>query len=258
MEFEIIIPFYNEVGRLEGAVDTFVRELGKSAIGGAGANIRFWWADDGSTDGSHARLESLVSEKFPKALATHRFLRRVENQGKGSILRYAIEQALKEIKPDAIVGFWDADGELDPKSLFEGLSIVSRGEADIVFGTRVFTFEPTLREYPNYLMRSTANRLLTLMSNTLSGLRLADVHCCARMVRADLLARLPLTSDGFDFEAEFAGLVGRVNRRKPLKIREVPIGYLPRTRSEGKKIGASAVLPQVYQAFRCRVAAKVK
>ncbi len=251
MALEIIIPIYNEACRLEGAVAGFARNLQDSGLAERGHTVRFWWADDGSTDGSLARLDALLAGQLCGEGIQHRMLRRERNQGKGSILRYAVEHARGEILPASTIAFWDADAELDSAALFEAFWLVNGGTADIVFGARHFATRSGYRELPGRLTRALANVSLTWFSNRFSGLRLSDVHCCARVARASVLLPLKFASRGFDFEAELAGLVGRV-RHSGLKIREISIAYQPRGRGDGKKIGLRDVLPQLRQAVRCR------
>ena len=251
MGLEVIVPIYNEVRRLDGAVAALALQLKRSALLERGHTIRFWWADDGSTDGSLEQLNSLVSATMSGTGISHRVIRREQNQGKGSILRYAVETARSEIAADSIVAFWDADGELEPSALFEAFWLVDSKAADIVFGARYFAMQSKYHELPGMLTRACANFLLTWFSNRFSGLRLSDVHCCARIARANVLLPLRFVSTGFDFEAELAGLVGR-QRHLGLKIREIPVAYRPRDRGEGKKIGVRDVLPQLRQAVRCR------
>jgi glycosyltransferase involved in cell wall biosynthesis len=244
---EIVIPFYNEAGRLRGTIAALAAELKRSALIERGFAIRFWWADDGSTDGSGADLRALVVKSFVFPGVEHCFLHLAVNRGKGSALRFAIDELRERVKPNAVVAFWDADGELYPDALYAMIADVAGGAADIVFGSRFPRGGPS-RIPPFHAL---ANGLLTLLSNAFSGLKLTDAHCCAKAIRAELLFRLPFTSSAFDFEAEFAGLVGRL-RPRPAKIAERHIAYERRRRSEGKKIGARDVLPQLRQALRCR------
>jgi len=77
------------------------------------------------------------------------------------------------------------------------------------------------------------NLVLTLYSDMLTDLNLTDMETCYKMVRADLMKRLPLTTDRFGFEPEITARLARAGAR----IYEVPISYSGRTYAEGKKIG---------------------
>jgi glycosyltransferase involved in cell wall biosynthesis len=246
MKCHVIIPFYNEAHLLGRTIEILSIEAQHNAFARSAESIHFVWADDGSSDRSFETLKGLLEITFPLSI-THEVIRSEQNRGKGSVVRFAMDHMRSTIKPDDIVAFWDADGELDPKGLFEGLQIIGSGAADIVFGSRFSKRNTQVLNFRHYL----GNKTLTLFSNFFSNLNLSDVHCCARMVRAGLLFLLPLSSRGFDLEAEFAGLVGRV-RKPQLRIHEIPIEYVPRTVQEGKKIRLSHVFPQLVQAIRCR------
>ena len=61
---------------------------------------------------------------------------------------------------------------------------------------------------------------------------LSDMETCYKMIRADVLKDLSLTSDGFSIEPE---ITAKLLKRK-LRIYEMPIAYYGRTYEEGKKI----------------------
>jgi hypothetical protein len=67
----------------------------------------------------------------------------------------------------------------------------------------------------------------------MTDLNLTDMETCYKMVRADLLANLPLTANRFGFEPEVTARLARAH----VRIFEVPISYSGRTYAEGKKIG---------------------
>jgi SAM-dependent methyltransferase len=70
------------------------------------------------------------------------------------------------------------------------------------------------------------------MSNMLTNLNLTDMETGYKVFLAEILQKIPLRSDGFDFEPE---VTARIARRR-LRIYEVPISYAGRTYAEGKKI----------------------
>jgi hypothetical protein len=76
------------------------------------------------------------------------------------------------------------------------------------------------------------NLLLTLLSNMLTDLNLTDMETSYKMVRADLMRRLILTTDRFGFEPELTARLAQARAR----IYELPISYAGRTYAEGKKI----------------------
>src|SRR5207244_858403 len=73
-------------------------------------------------------------------------------------------------------------------------------------------------------------------------LDLPDMETCYKLVRADLMKRLPLRSNRFGFEVEITARLAQAGAR----IWELPISYSGRTYAEGKKItwrdGVAALL----------------
>jgi hypothetical protein len=65
-----------------------------------------------------------------------------------------------------------------------------------------------------------------------TNLNLTDMETCYKMVRADLLKRLPLTAERFGIEVEITARLAQAGAR----IWELPISYSGRTYAEGKKI----------------------
>src|SRR2546422_4674421 len=76
-----------------------------------------------------------------------------------------------------------------------------------------------------------------------TDLNLTDVETCYKLVRADLLKRLPLTANRFGFEVEITARLAQAGAR----IWELPISHSGRTYAEGKKItwrdGVAALFP---------------
>ena len=76
------------------------------------------------------------------------------------------------------------------------------------------------------------NRVLTLLSNFLSGLYLTDMETCYKFFRADVIKNIKLETDRFGFEPEVTAKLAKLK----LRIMEMPISYYPRNYIEGKKI----------------------
>ena len=109
------------------------------------------------------------------------------------------------------------------------LKPIADGRADAVFGSRFMGGPHRVL----YFWHSMGNRALTLLSNMVTDLNLTDMETCYKMVRADLLKRLPLRTDRFGIEPELTARLAQSRAR----IYEVPISYSGRTYAEGKKIG---------------------
>jgi len=90
------------------------------------------------------------------------------------------------------------------------------------------------------------NRFLTLLSNMLTDLNLSDMETCYKLVKADLLKSLPLSSNRFGFEPEITARLSQAGAR----IYEVPISYHGRSYQEGKKITWKDGLAAIFHILR--------
>ena len=204
-----MIPTYNEAATLRDVLDR-VEQLGLDA--------QIVVADDGSTDGS-AELLDEWSREHPGHVVLH-----LPHRGKGAAVRAAIPHLTGEITV-----IQDADREYDPVDVPAVIEPITRGDADVVFGSRLSGGRPQ-RAY--LFWHLVANRLLALLANVLYNTTLHDIETGYKAFRTDVLRTLRLTRDDFGIEAE---LTGEVCRRK-LRIYEIPVAYYGRTAAEGKKI----------------------
>ena len=210
MKLSVIVPLYNEARILESVV----RKLLASPC-----PVEREWilVDDGSTDDSLDIARRLKSE-FGFLL-----LEQGRNQGKGA----AITRGMREATGD-IVMIQDADFEYDPRDVPMLLQPILDDEADVVYGSRFKKSAGQVHRTYHYLV----NRILTILSNFLSGLYLSDMETCYKVFRADLVQAMNLTSQRFGIEVELTAYVAKTQAR----VQEYPIRYYPRTRTQGKKI----------------------
>jgi len=218
LRLTVCIPVYNEADTIEEVVDR-VRQIPLIT--------EIIAVDDGSADGSGDVLDRLQA-----AGKLSRCVRHPRNRGKGAAIRSAIASA----SGDVIV-IQDADLEYDPLDLPVLLKPIADGKADAVYGSRFQGGPHRVLYFWHYV----GNRFLTLLSNMFTNLNLTDMETCYKLVRADLLKRLPLTANRFGFEVEITARLAQARAR----IWELPISYSGRTYAEGKKItwrdGAAAL-----------------
>src|SRR6266550_4153590 len=112
-----------------------------------------------------------------------RVLHHPTNRGKGAALRTGIAAAT-----GSVIVAQDADLEYDPAELPRLLAPIKEGRADAVYGSR---FQGGPRRVL-FFWHAVGNNFLTLVSNMFTNLNLSDMETCYKMVRADLLKRLPL------------------------------------------------------------------
>ncbi len=156
-------------------------------------------------------------------LANLRFFFQPENRGKGAALR----RGFKTASGDVIL-VQDADLEYDPREYPKLLEPILDGRADVVYGSR-FTGSP---QRVHYFWHYAGNRLLTLLSDVFTNLKLSDMETCYKVFRREVLQNIHLQSDRFGFEPEITAKIAKGNWR----IYEVSISYAGRSYAEGKKI----------------------
>jgi glycosyltransferase involved in cell wall biosynthesis len=205
----VIVPAFNEAGTIE----TVAQRLRALPL-----KLEIIAVDDGSTDGTGAVLDRLAQGQV-----VNRVLRHPANRGKGAALRSGIAAATGDI-----IVVQDADLEYDPADLPALVMPIRNGRADAVYGSR-FQGGP---HRVLFFWHMVGNGFLTFLSNMFTNLNLTDVETCYKLVRADLMKRLPLTSNRFGFEVELTARLAQARAR----IWELPISYDGRTYAEGKKI----------------------
>lgn len=204
----VIIPIYNEVELLAEVLRT-VRELPEPK--------ELILVDDCSTDGTRDILA-----KEADAPATTVLYHDV-NRGKGA----AIRTGLTAVTGDIVV-IQDADFEYDPNEIPLVIAPIVAGETRVAYGSRFLGKIEGMR-FPNRV----ANRLLAVTARVLYGGRLTDEATAYKAFRSELICRLPLRCERFEFCPEVTAIALRLGER----IVETPITYRARTFEEGKKIG---------------------
>jgi len=207
----VLVPAYNEGGTIE---------IGLDRLAMVPLKLEIVAVNDGSSDDTGAHLDRLL-----KLGKVHKVVHHPVNRGKGAAIRTAIAAATGDV-----MVVQDADLEYDPAELPNLIIPILDGRADAVFGSR-FTGGGAHRVL--YFWHRVGNGLLTLLSNMFTDLNLTDMETCYKMVRADVMKKLPLTTNRFGFEPEITARLSQAKAR----IYEMSISYSGRTYAEGKKIG---------------------
>lgn len=220
----LIVPVYNEEASLREVIDYLMQ---------AHCPIEREWifVDDCSTDKSLAILKEL-SEKHG-----FRLIEQPKNRGKGA----AIIRGIAEAKGDFIV-IQDADFEYDPNDIPSLLQPLLENRADVVYGSR---FKRTSTQV-HRTYHFTVNRILTMLSNLLSGIYLTDMETCYKVFRSPILKAMRLKSQRFGIEVELTAYIAKLR----LRVHEIPISYFPRRRLHGKKIGWRDGVAALYHLIR--------
>jgi glycosyltransferase involved in cell wall biosynthesis len=242
-KLSIVLPVYND----RQTIEEVLRRVQAVAIEKEVVII-----DDGSQDGTRellglidraTRWQGVVYLPLTNCWLradNMRVLFQPENRGKGAAVRRGFSLATGEI-----VVVQDADLELDPQDYFKLLEPIEAGRADVVYGSRYL--KGSVRGARRW--QRWGNRLLTLLSNRLTNLRLSDVWTGYKALKREVAQSIELRADGFGFEPEVTARIARAGWR----VCEVPISYSPRKGSEGKKLGWRGGLQGVWQTIRYSV-----
>ena len=141
-----------------------------------------------------------------------------ENRGYGGNQKTCYREALA--RGAEIVVMIHPDFQYDSRMIPIAAAIIELDNCDIVLGNRIRTRAEALAGgMPNY--KYVANRILTLIENLLLGQNLGDFHSGFRVMRREVLERIPFerNSDDFVFDTQF--LVQAV--RFGFRLGDVPI-----------------------------------
>lgn len=212
----IVIPAYNE----ERFIGTLLERILAVDLRPYGLEKEIIVIDDRSSDGT----ADAVSRFSDVILCRHE-----RNGGKGRAVRTGIERATGDY-----VMIQDADLEYDPQDYVQMVQSLLSGRGDAVYGSRYtrgfFDSKHAQQSWPAYL----GGRSLSIAALICTGTYLTDTVTALKLFPRVLLNELNLQTTGFELDHEITSKVLARGRR----IVEVPIHYFPRSRGEGKKIGA--------------------
>jgi len=215
-KLSIIIPVFNE----EKTVVRLLKNVLSTKL--PIKKVEYIVVDDGSTDSSKSKIQSLKSRKLK--LISHK-----KNQGKGA----AVRTGLKKATGDYII-IQDADLEYNPKDISKLLKAVTE-KHQVVYGTRLKRLPNFKEDVKNfYLIHYLGNRFLSLATSIIYHNWLTDMECCYKLFPKKALKGVKLHARGFEFEPEITAKLFK----KGYTIAEVPITTHPRGYGEGKKIHA--------------------
>ena len=209
MKLSVLIPVYNEVRTIDDILRLVVAEKTDKEI---------IVVDDGSTDGTRDKLAAWDGKDGVRVILHEK------NSGKGRAVRTAMEAARGEI-----LVIQDADVEYDPTDYASLLRPIEAGRADVVFGSR---FAGASEHRVQHFWHVQGNRLLTAISNVVTGLNVSDMATCYKAFHRRVVPALRLESKGFGIDAEITAKVARGQ----FHVFEVPVSYFGRSKADGKKI----------------------
>lgn len=223
----IVIPAYNE----ERFIGTLLEQINAVDLSRFDIDKQIVVVDDCSKD----RTADIVA-----SFADVRLVRMPVNGGKGRAVRAGIERATGDY-----LMIQDADLEYDPNDYVPMLQALVSKRGDVVYGSRyIGRGKHANQSLAAYL----GGRSLSLVALAFTGRYLTDTVTALKLFHRNDLAALPLETSGFELDHEITARLSARGRR----IIEVPISYAPRSKEEGKKIGARDWFIGVRTFFRYR------
>jgi glycosyltransferase involved in cell wall biosynthesis len=226
----IVIPAFNE----ERFIGTLLERIRAVDLTPHGLEKEIIVVDDCSKDGT----VDVVKHFSDVVLCSHE-----RNGGKGRAVRTGIERATGDY-----LMIQDADLEYEPQDYVPMVAALLSGRADVVYGSRythgLFGSKYPQQSWPAYL----GGRSLSVAALMSTGRYLTDTVTALKLFPRPLLNELRLETTGFELDHEITSKV----IARGCRIVEVPIQYFPRSREEGKKIGAKDWLRGLRTFWRYR------
>jgi dolichyl-phosphate beta-glucosyltransferase len=208
LELSVVIPAYNEAGRITAPLRTLAGYLRAHH-----PSSEIVLADDGSTDGTGVLVEELAAELGVRV----NVLAAARNRGKG----HAVRRGMQAARGDLVL-MTDADLST-PIDELAGLAAAIRAGADVAIGSRkmagatIEIHQPALRE--------AMGKVFTWLTRAIV-VDVSDVTCGFKLFRRDaaraIFSRAVLDDWSFDAEALFlARRLGFVLVEVPVRWRDV-------------------------------------
>lgn len=211
IKLSIIVPIYNEAP----SIDLVLKKI-KNAYLPPNIIKEIIIINDGSTDGTREMLKKYTAD------TEMRIFNQDKNRGKTQAVRFGMERSSGDL-----ILIQDADLEYDPEDYHLLLEPFVEQKAAVVYGSR---FKGKIKKMP--LVNRIANVVSNITLRLLFETEITDVHTCYKVFRKEVFKDIEITSANFTFESEITAKL----LKKGYKIYEVPIGYVARSRREGKKI----------------------
>lgn len=184
VELSVVIPAYNEMGRLPQTLDKVLAYLEQR---GGGWEVIV--SDDGSTDGT----ATYAAGRDPRC----RVLLAPVNQGKGAAVRRGMLAARGRLRL-----FTDADLSTPIEEMDGMIAALERGDYDIVIASRALSESRLVVRQPWW--REFSGRMFNRIVQPLSGLPIHDTQCGFKLFRAEAAERIFSLSraNGWAFDVE--------------------------------------------------------
>ncbi len=231
-ELSIVIPAYNEEGRLEPTLRAYLAYCRRRRL-----DVELIVVDDGSTDGTTALVDGLAGE-----FAELRLIRLAQNQGKG----YAVRSGIVNARGRRIL-FADADGATPIEEL-ERLEAALDAGADLAIGSRAVAAADV--QVRTRIHRRVVGRAFHLLVGLTGVDGISDTQCGFKLFRGPVAHVLfsRMRTAGFSFDVE----VLMMARLCEFAITEVPVNWTHQPGSRVNLVTDSARMAWDLVRISCR------
>lgn len=212
----VVIPVFDE----ESNVAPLVEEL-MPVVAGLGVAYEVIVVNDGSRDRTHEALVALRA-RHPAL----RYLRLAKNTGQTA----GFDAGFRAARGELVVTM-DGDLQIDPADIPRLLTRMRQGDVDFVFGRRM--------KRKDGFLKSASTKIANSVRNWLTGESIVDTGCPLKVLRREVVDRIPLYKGMHRFFITLAHIEG-------FRTAEVPVAHRPR-RSGTSKYG---VWNRVFRALR--------
>jgi len=226
MYLSVVVPAFNEARTIGSLLERLVTVLDIQPTLAYEVIV----VDDGSSDDTVASVERLSHPSISVVCMS-------VNSGKGA----AVQRGIREASGTYVL-VQDADLEYFPEDIPLLLSSTKHDEPLAVYGSRVLgahdhvpSWRGKLGLWPGQgIPQRLANSVLTAVVKRRHGVKVSDPLTGYKLYPRGLFSSWTPTTTGFETDHEITiRLIGL-----GIEIVEVPVRYVPRSRSEGKKIRA--------------------
>lgn len=205
-QVSVLVPALNEADTIREVIDRLLA---------LPLDVQVIVVDDGSSDATPEILDSFGDRII--------VIRHESARGKGSSIRSGLAFATGEV-----VVIQDADLEYRPEEIPNLIEPILDGRYNVAYGSRFAKGMHKDMALPNKLV----NLMLRWAVRLLYGRKISDEATCYKAFRLDVLQRMELECQRFEFCPEVTAKSIRMSE----PIIEVPISYEPRGKEAGKKI----------------------
>ena len=202
----IFIPAFNAASTIVNVLDRIPAAI-KQRVG------EIFVIDNNSTDGTNMVV---IDYRNQHGMHNLEVIRNPENMGYGGSQKIAYQRCID--KGYRCVAMLHGDAQYAPELIETLIDPVARGEADMVFGSRM-RGDPLGGGMP--LIRFLGNRVLTTLQNLFLGTNLSEFHSGYRVYSVKALAQVPFRRFSSDYHFDTEIIILFVHQK--LRIMEMPI-----------------------------------